>query len=121
MKKIAIVIATLSLPLLMQPDIAVAAPGGGKGGHGFKGSHGFHFGGHKHSMHGKGSWWKNKGVWYPVYGGVYATQPATVETVAVPVPVATEESRPCQRVQQAITVRSEDGGERVVSVTRCQN
>ena len=53
------------------------------------------------------------------YGGVYATQPA--ETVAVPVAVAVEASRPCQRVQQPMTVRSEDGGERVVSVTRCQN
>lgn len=125
MKKIAIVLAALSLPLLLQPDIAMSAPGGGKGG-GKGGGYGFHFGGHgkyhKHSMHGKGSWWwKNKGVWYPVYGGVYATQPAIVETVAVPVSIPEAESRPCQRVQQAITVRSEDGGERVVSVTRCQN
>jgi hypothetical protein len=67
-------------------------------------------------------WWQNNKSWYAGgYGGVYATQPAVTETVSVPVAVAIEVSRPCQRVQQPITVLSEDGGERVVSVTRCQN
>ena len=69
-------------------------------------------------------WWQNNRWWYAGYagyGGVYATQPATTETVAVPVAVAVEASRPCQRVQQPMTVRSEDGGERIISVTRCQN
>jgi hypothetical protein len=66
-------------------------------------------------------WWQNNKWWYAGYGGVYATQPAVTETVAVPVVVAVEASRPCQRVQQPMTVRSEDGGERVISVTRCQN
>ena len=120
--------------LLAQPGPATAGPGGGKGGSGFK------FGGHSHhAMNHKGQWWKNNNnawwyamnngqVWwqnnkwrYYGYGGIYATAPAVTETIAVPVAVAVETARPCQRIQQAMTVRSEDGGERVVSVTRCQN
>ena len=127
--------AAVAVLFLAQPGTAVSGPGGGgKGGSGFKsGGHGHH------AMNNKGHWWKNNNnswwyatnngqiwwqnnkPWYAGYGGVYATQPAVTETVAVPVPVAVEVSRPCQRVQQPITVRSEDGGERVVSVTRCQN
>jgi hypothetical protein len=30
-------------------------------------------------------WWQNNKWWYAGYGGVYATQPAATETVAVPV------------------------------------
>lgn len=135
MKRIPFAAAAVAVLFLAQPGTAVSGPGGGKGGSGFK------FGGH-HAMN-KGHWWKNNNnnawwyatnngqIWwqnnkswyagYAGYGGVYATQPAVTETVAVPVAVAVEVSRPCQRVQQPITVRSEDGGERVVSVTRCQN
>ena len=126
--------AAVAVLFLAHPGTAVSGPGGGKGGSGFKsGGHGHH------AMNNKGHWWKNSNnswwyatnngqiwwqnnkSWYAGYGGVYATQPAVTETVAVPVAVAVEVSRPCQRVQQPITVRSEDGGERVVSVTRCQN
>lgn len=99
--------------LLAQPGIAMAG-GGGKGGHGFT-SGGHHHHHHKHGTH-SSKWW-----WYYGYGGIYATAPFVTETVAVPVAVAAETVRPCQRVQQPITVRSEDGGERVISVTRCQN
>ncbi len=140
MKRISFAATAVAVLFLAQPDAALSGPGGGKGGPGFK------FGGHgHHAMHNKGHWWKNNNnnwwyatnngqIWwqnnkwwyagyggYGGYGGVYATQPGVTETVAVPVAVAVEASRPCQRVQQAITVRSEDGGERVVSVTRCQN
>lgn len=137
MKRIPFAGAAVAVLLLAQPGTAVSGAGGGKGGPGFK------FGGHgHHAMHNKGQWWKNNNNnwWYAMnngqiwwqnnkwwyagsagYGGVYATQPATTETVAVPVVVAVEASRPCQRVQQPMTVRSEDGGERVISVTRCQN
>ncbi|HET8974288.1 MAG TPA: hypothetical protein VFN63_13475 [Pseudolabrys sp.] len=134
MKRIPFAVAAVAVLFLAQPGTAVSGPGGGKGGSGFKsGGHGHH------AMNNKGHWWKNNNngwwyatnngqlwwqnnkSWYAGYGGVYATQPAVTETVAVPVAVAVEVSRPCQRVQQPITVRSEDGGERVVSVTRCQN
>jgi hypothetical protein len=134
MKRIPFAVAAVAVLFLAQPGTAVSGPGGGKGGSGFKsGGHGHH------AMNNKGHWWKNSNnswwyatnngqiwwqnnkSWYAGYGGVYATQPAVTETVAVPVAVAVEVSRPCQRVQQPITVRSEDGGERVVSVTRCQN
>ena len=114
MKKIALGLSAAAL-LLAQPGIAVSGPGGGgKGGHAFKFSGHHH---HKHSMHhNKNQWW-----WYYGYGGVYATQPSVTETVAVPVAVTTAETRPCLRVQEPMTVRSEDGGDRTVYVTRCQN
>lgn len=137
MKRIPFAVAAVAVLFLAQPGTAVSGPGGGKGGSGFKS------GGHGHHAMNKGHWWKNNNNnnnawWYATnngqiwwqknkswytggYGGVYATQPAVTETVSVPVAVAVEVSRPCQRVQQPITVRSEDGGERVVSVTRCQN
>jgi hypothetical protein len=135
MKRIPFAVAAVAVLFLAQPGIAVSGPGGGKGGPGFKfGGHGHHF------MNNKGQWWKNNNNnnwwyamnngqiwwqnnkwWYAGYGGVYATQPAVTETVAVPVAVAVETARPCQRIQQPMTVRSEDGGERTVSVTRCQN
>ena len=134
MKRIPFAVTAIAVLFLAQPGTAVSGPGGGKGGSGFK------FGGH-HAMN-KGHWWKNNNnnwwyamnngqIWwqnnkwwyagYAGYGGVYATQPAATETVAVPVAVAVETARPCQRIQQPMTVRSEDGGERAVSVTRCQN
>jgi hypothetical protein len=135
MKKIAVVVAAVGGLFLAQPNAAVSGPGGGKGGPGF------HFGGHgHHAMNHKGQWWwknNNNNWWYAMnngqlwwqnskwryygYGGVYATQPAVTETVAVPVAMTAVETRPCVRVQQPMTVRSEDGGERVISVTRCQN
>jgi len=134
MKRIPFAVAAIAVLFLAQPGTAVSGPGGGKGGPGFK------FGGHgHHAMNNKGQWWKNNNNnwwyamnngqiwwqnnkwWYAGYGGVYATQPAVTETVAVPVAVAVETARPCQRIQQPMTVRSEDGGERTVSVTRCQN
>lgn len=133
MKKIPFAVAAVTALFLAQPGTAVSGPGGGKGG--------FKFGGH-HAMN-KGQWWKNNNnnawwyamnngqIWwqnnrwwyagYGGYGGLYATQPAATETTTVPVFVAVEASRPCQRIQQPMTVRSEDGGERIVSVTRCQN
>ena len=133
MKRVALGMFAAAL-LLAQPGPAMAGPGGGKGGSGSK------FGSHSHhAMNHKGQWWKNNNntwwyamnngqVWwqnnkwrYYGYGGIYATGPAVTETIAVPVAVAVETAPPCQRIQQAMTVRSEDGGERVVSVTRCQN
>lgn len=113
MNKVAFGFVAVALLFFAQPGSAVSGPGGGKGG--FKsGGQGHH---HKHSMqHNRSKWW-----WYYGYGGIYATQPSITETVAVPVAVTTVETRRCQRVQQPMTVRSEDGGERVVSVTRCQN
>jgi hypothetical protein len=112
MNKVAFGFAAVALLFFAQPGSAVSGPGGGKGG--FKSGGQGH---HHHSMrHNWSKWW-----WYYGYGGVYATQPSVTETVAVPVAVTTVETRRCQRVQQPMTVRSEDGGERVVSVTRCQN
>jgi hypothetical protein len=114
MKKIALGVSAAALLLFTQPGIAVSGlGGGGKGGHAFK-FFGHHH--HKHSMQHNKNWW-----WYYGYGGVYATQPSATETVAVPVAVAPVETRTCVRVQQPMTVRSEDGGERTVYVTRCQD
>ena len=132
MKRISFVVAAVAVLFFAHPGTATSGPGGGKGGAGFKfGSHGHHAMHHKnnnnnwwYAMNNGQLWWQNNKWWYAGYGGyggVYATQPAAIETVAVPVPVVLEASRPCQRIQQPMTVRSEDGGERVVSVTRCQN
>ena len=128
MKRLSFVLAAIAVLFLAQSGSAISGSGGGKGGHAFK------FGGHGHhlknihnnwwyAMNNGQIWWQNNKWWYAGYGygGVYATQPGVTETVAVPVAVAVEASRPCQRVQQPMTVRSEDGGDRVVSVTRCQN
>jgi hypothetical protein len=133
MKAIPFAVTTAAVLFLAQPGTAVSGPAGGKGGSGFKFGHAHHMNKGQwwwnknnnnwwYAMNNGQIWWQNNKWWYAGYGGyggVYATQPA--ETVAVPVAVAVEASRPCQRVQQPITVRSEDGGERVVSVTRCQN
>ena len=130
MKKISFAVAAVAVLFFAHPGTAVSGHGGGKGGFKFSGHHAMN---HKHvvfrnnwwyAMNNGQIWWQNNKWWYAGYGGyggVYATQPAAAETVAVPVPVAVEASPPCQRVQQTMTVRSEDGGERVVSVTRCQN
>lgn len=134
MKKTAFAMAAVAVLFLAQPGTAVSGPGGGgKGGPVFKfGGHGHHHAMNKghwknnnnnwwYAMNNGQLWWQNNKWSYNGYGGVYATQPSVTETVAVPVPVAVETARPCQRVQEAMTVRSEDGGERTVSVTRCQN
>jgi hypothetical protein len=136
MKKIAIGAAAVALLFFAQPGTAVSGPGGGKGGFKF-GGHGHHHAMSKgpwwwknnnnnwwYAMNNGQIWWQNNKWWYAGYGGygsVYASQPAVAETVGVPVPIVVEAARPCQRVQQPMTVRSEDGGERVISVTRCQN
>jgi hypothetical protein len=132
MKKIAFSIATVAALFLAQSGVAISGPGGGKGGPAFKfGGHGHHNNGHWwgknnnnnwwYAMNNGQLWWQNNKRWYYGYGGVYATQPGGTETVAVPVAVTTVETRPCLRVQAPMTVRSEDGGDRTVYVTRCQN
>lgn len=64
---------------------------------------------------------RHNGQWYYGYGGLYVAPSYAVGTEVMPAAVTITETRPCQRVQQPITVRSEDGGTRVISITRCQN
>ena len=110
-----------ALLFLVQPHDAAYARGGGMGGHSF------HVGGHFRAFHhhGHGHFARNnQNQWWPWYGGYYALPPdaatnsdvtSSVPVMYVPVRVAA-----CHKVQEAITVPSEEGGTRQVTVTRCQ-
>ena len=112
-----------ALLFFAQPHGAAYARGGGMGGHGV------HVGGHFRAFHRNGHFARNnrnqnQNLWW--YGGYgYYTLPAStsgdgdvtssVRVMYVPVRVAS-----CHKVQEAMTVPSEEGGTRQVTVTRCQ-
>lgn len=108
---------------LAQPDIAAHARGG-------MGSHSIHFSGHFRPAHrhahghlARHNLNQNISPWYGGYyalpsysysdGDVTPSVPTTVMYVPVRAPS-------CHKIQEAMTVPSEDGGTRQVTVTRCQ-
>jgi len=110
-------VATLAF---VQPDIAANARGGGMGGHSMHGgSHlkAFHHRGRGHfARHNQNQW-----LWY----GGYYTLPTDVSatpgvTSSIPVMYVPVRVASCHKVQEAVTVPSEEGGTRQVTVTRCQ-
>jgi hypothetical protein len=123
MDRIAVGLLAFTLLFFAQPQHAAYARGGGMGGHSF------HFSGHFRPIHRHGQFShhnnnQNQNLWW--YGGYgYYTLPAptsgdnavtsSVPLMYVPVRVAS-----CHKVQEAMTVPSEEGGTRQVTVTRCQ-
>lgn len=123
MKRLAATVVAFAMLFLAQPDIAAYARGAMGASSGHIGSH-FRMSprrGHQHfARHNR-----NQNLW-PWYGGYYAlppyasgdddvtsTAPATVMYVPARAPN-------CHKIQEAMTVPSEDGGTRQVTVTRCQ-
>jgi len=111
--------------ILVQPDHAANARGGGMGGHSFHMSGHFrpanrHFAHHHHNQNQN----QNQNLWW--YGGYgYYTLPASTSgddaaTSSVPVMYVPVHVASCHKVQEAMTVPSEEGGTRQVTVTRCQ-
>jgi hypothetical protein len=110
-----------ALLFLVQPHDAAYARGGSMGGHAMHVSGPFrafhhHRRGHHFARNNQNQW-----LWY---GGYYTLPPdvsaagdvtSSVPVMYVPVRVAS-----CHKVQEAMTVPSEEGGTRQVTVTRCQ-
>ncbi len=120
MKNVLAAILAIALLVLAQPDFAAIARGGGMGGHSFHaGSHFRAFNRHGHGHFAR----RNLNQW-PWYGGYYAL-PSDVSadgdvTSSVPVMYVPVRVASCHKVQEAMTVPSEEGGTRQVTVTRCQ-
>lgn len=120
MKWVGAGLLTFALLFVAQPQHAAYARGGGMGGHSI------HVGGHFPAFrhHGRGHFAHHNQNQWPWYGGYYTLPPdvstngdvtSSVPVMYVPVRVAA-----CHKVQEAITVPSEEGGTRQVTVTRCQ-
>ena len=122
-------ISALAMLFLALPSNVATARGGGMG------VHAFHAGGHFRpffrNKHGRFAH-NNQNLWWPWYGGygyyaipsdgygggdVTGAAPATVPTTVMYVPAP---APACRKVQEAMTVPSEEGGTRQVTVTRCQ-
>jgi hypothetical protein len=112
-----------ALLFFAQPHGAAIARGGGMG------AHSFHFGGHfrpfnRHGRFARHNQNQNQNLWW--YGGYgYYTLPAytpgeDAATSSVPVMYVPVRVASCHKVQEAMTVPSEEGGTRQVTVTRCQ-
>ena len=108
---------------LAQPDHAAYARGGGMG------AHSFHFSGrfrpfHRHGQFARHNHNQNQNQWW--YGGYgYYALPAYTSgddavTSSVPVMYVPVRVSSCNKIQEAMTVPSEEGGTRQVTVTRCQ-
>ena len=122
MKTILAAIFAFAMLVIVQPDIAANAGGGGG-----MGGHAIHAGSHFRAFHRHGQFARrnqNQNLWW--YGGYgYYTLPASTpgdNAVATSVPVMYVPVRVagCHKVQEAMTVPSEEGGTRQVTVTRCQ-
>jgi hypothetical protein len=111
-----------ALLFFAQPQHAAHARGG-------MGAHSVHFSGHfrPFNHHGRSAHHnnnQNQNLWW--YGGYgYYTLPASTSgddavTPSVPVMYVPVRVASCHKVQEAMTVPSEEGGTRQVTVTRCQ-
>lgn len=123
MKRLAATVVAFAMLFLAQPDIAAYARGA-------MGAHSVHFSSHFRMAHRRGHQHfarhnQNQNLW-PWYGGYYALPPyasgndgvtTTAPTTVLYVPVRTPI---CHKVQEVMTVPSEEGGTRQVTVTRCQ-
>jgi hypothetical protein len=121
-------VALSSAMLLLAPfEVAAQSGGGGSGAH-RGGFHSPHQGGFR-SQHRGGFRSQHRGSFrnWPLYGGYVSTAPyyygrdyteeAPLQTFIVP--PEPPHSLDCQRSQTTVTVTSEDGGTRQISVTRC--
>jgi hypothetical protein len=119
MKRLLTAIFAFAALVPLQPDMAANARGG-------MGGHSFHGGGHFRGFHhqGRGRFARNNQNQWLWYGGYY-TLPQDVSaagdvTSSVPVMYVPVRVASCHKVQEAMTVPSEEGGTRQVTVTRCQ-
>ena len=121
MKRFLAAIFAVAVLALVQPDIAAnARGGGGMGGHSMHvSSHfrAFHHHGRRHLARNNQNQWLWYGGYYTLPSDVftYGNGTSSVPVMYVPVRVAS-----CHKVQEAMTVPSEEGGTRQVTVTRCQ-
>jgi hypothetical protein len=129
MDRLGVGLLAFALLFFAQPHHAAYARGGGMGAHSFH--FGGHFGGHFRPFHRNGHFARhnhnqnqNQNLWW--YGGYgYYTLPASTSgddavTSSVPVMYVPVRVASCHKVQEAMTVPSEEGGTRQVTVTRCQ-
>jgi hypothetical protein len=118
MERVGAGLLVFALLFFAQPHHAAYA--GGMAGHSF------HVGGHfgKLHHHRNGRFARHNQNLWPWYGGYYML-PADASTdgdvtSSVPVMYVPARVAACHKVQEAMTVPSEDGGTRQVTVTRCQ-
>ena len=102
----AVVASMLAMLLLTPPEAANARAGG---------AHGFHFPNHHPSAR---HWARHR---FPYYGGYLALSPYEPNvTYALPQPIEfRRESYSCRYDRQVVTVASEQGGTRQITITRC--
>lgn len=118
--KYAAIISVSAIVALCTPlDIPAHARGGGFGMHSFHSINSLHFA--KHFRHARGHRNFNQG---PLYGGVYATPPydndaAQVQPTNFVYVVEPPRVHSCQYNKETVTVPSESGGTRDITVTRC--
>jgi hypothetical protein len=122
MDRIGAGLLAFALLFLLQPYDAAHARGGGMGGG--MGGHAMHAGGHFRAHHGRSHFARHNQNQWLWYGGYYTLPPdvstAGNVTSSVPVMYVPVRVAGCHKVQEAMTVPSEEGGTRQVTVTRCQ-
>jgi hypothetical protein len=103
----AVVASVLAMLLLAPPEAANARAGG---------AHGLHFSAHHH--HSARHWARHR---FPYYGGYLVLSPYEPNvTYALPQPIEfRRESYSCRYDRQVVTVASEQGGTRQITITRC--
>ena len=103
----AVAASVLALMLLAPPEAANARAGGARG---------FHFRAHHH--HSARHWVRHR---FPRYGGYVALSPYEPNvTYALPQPIVfVSEPHRCRYDRQVVTVASEQGGTRQITITRC--
>jgi hypothetical protein len=123
MKKycVAIAVAASAAAVLMLPHSVAIAKGPGPG------MHSFHFKSHflQHHRHDVRRN-NNNALGWPLYGGLYATPPYDGDAVGEQAPPAVVVVRDyqvprlvCEKHRETITVPSETGGTRDITITRC--
>lgn len=102
------VAASVLAMLLLAPSDKANARGGG--------AHGLHFLGHHHAS--ARHWARHR---FPRYGGYVALSPYGPNvTYTLPQPIVfVSEPQRCRYDRQVVTVASEQGGTRQITVTRC--
>ncbi|HET7191645.1 MAG TPA: hypothetical protein VFI98_07000 [Pseudolabrys sp.] len=118
----AIAVAASAATVLMPPRSVAIAKGPGPGMHAFHFKS--HFLSHHHNRHGARR--NNNALGWPLYGGLYAMPPYDGDTPGEQAPPAVVVVRDyqlprlvCEKYRETITVPSESGGTRDITVTRC--
>jgi hypothetical protein len=124
MNCIAIAVAACAAAVLMLPNSVAIAKGPGPGMHAFHFKS--HFLSHQHHRH-DARRNNNNALGWPLYGGLYAMPPydndaAGSEQSPPAVVIVRDYQMPrltCEKYRETITVPSESGGTRDITVTRC--